>query len=147
MQLGRSTARRGWLPVAVVVLVAAAIVSAGALARTAAVPANTAAPTITGTISEGNSLTASNGSWSNSPTSFAYQWRQCDASGNGCSDITGATKNTYTLTSADADHTLRVVVTASNSDGQSSATSAQTQVVSSKNGPVNTAKPTISGTD
>jgi hypothetical protein len=128
-----------------VVLAVALLVAAVASARTASVPQNRAAPTITGTASEGNTLTASNGSWANSPTTFAYQWRQCDSSGSGCSDINGATKKTYTLTSSDADHTIRVVVTASNADGQASSTSSQTELISSKNAPVNTVKPTISG--
>ena len=130
-----------------VVLAGAVFGVTAASARTAAVPRNTAPPTISGTASEGNTLTASNGSWANSPTSFAYQWRQCDSSGSGCNDISGATKKTYTLGSSDADHTIRVVVTASNSDGQASSTSDQTQLISSKNAPVNTVKPAISGTD
>jgi hypothetical protein len=53
---------------------------------------------------------------------------------------------TYTLASADADHTVRVQVTAKNADGQSTASSTTTEVVSSRSAPVNTAKPTISGT-
>jgi hypothetical protein len=50
------------------------------------------------------------------------------------------------LTSADADHTVRVQVTAKNADGPSTANSAPTDVVSSRSAPTNTAKPTISGT-
>jgi len=92
-------------------------------------PANTAVPTISGTTTQGQTLTASNGSWSNSPTSYAYQWRRCDTSGASCSDISGAGASTYTLAAADAFSTIRVVVTASNSYGSASATSAQTAVV------------------
>jgi hypothetical protein len=128
-----------------IVLCVTVLVTAVASARTAAVPQNTGAPTISGSAGEGNTLTANNGTWSNGPTAFAYQWRRCDSGGSGCSDISGATKKTYTLASSDVDHTLRVVVTASNADGQSSATSGQTDVVSSKNAPVNTVKPAISG--
>src|SRR5262249_37173994 len=82
----------------------------------------------------------------NSPTKFAYQWQRCSSAGNGCADIAGAQDKAYTLTGTDADHTFRVVVTASNADGQSSATSTTTDLVSSKNGPVNTGRPSISGT-
>src|SRR5256714_6297244 len=130
-----------------VLLLGAALVTGVAAARTAAVPNNTSPPTITGTAREGNTLTARNGSWANAPTSFTYQWQRCGADGTGCADITGAATNqTYTVTSADADHTVRVQVTAKNADGQSTASSAPTAVVSSRSAPVNTAKPTISGT-
>ena len=129
-----------------VVLLGAALLTGVATARTAAVPNNTSPPTITGTAREGNTLTAHNGSWANAPTSFTYQWQRCGADGTGCADITGATNQTYTLTSADADHTVRVQVTAKNADGQATASSAPTDVVSSRSAPVNTAKPTISGT-
>ena len=128
-----------------VVLAAAAVVTT-AFARSAAVPQNTAAPTITGNEHEGDTLTANNGTWSNAPTKFEYQWQRCSSGGTGCTDISGATAKTYTVAAADSDNTLRVTVTASNADGQSSASSKVTDVVSSKGGPVNTAKPTISGT-
>src|ERR1700675_4965528 len=130
----------------IVVLLGAALFTSAAAARTAAAPRNTSSPTITGTAREGNTLTAHNGGWANSPTSFAYQWQRCAPDGSGCSDITGATKQTYSLASADDDHTVRVNVTASNADGQSSASSPVTKLISSNSAPVNTAKPAISGT-
>src|SRR5438046_10407323 len=95
-----------------VVLLGAALLTGVATARTVAVPNNTSPPTITGTAREDNTLTAHNGSWANAPTSFVYQWQRCGAGGTGCADITGATNQTYTLSSADADHTLRVHATA-----------------------------------
>jgi hypothetical protein len=129
-----------------VVLLGAALLTGTAAARTAAVPQNSSPPTISGTAREGNTLTASNGTWSNSPTSFAYQWQRCGADGTGCADISGAMNRTYTLASADADHTVRVQVTAKNADGQSTANSAASDVVSSRAAPVNNTRPTISGT-
>jgi hypothetical protein len=129
-----------------VVLVGAAFLTGVAAARTAAVPQNTSPPTIGGTAREGNTLAARNGTWTNAPTSFAYQWQRCGADGTGCADISGATSQTYTLAAADADHTVRVQVTAKNADGQTTASSAPTAVVSSRSAPVNTARPTISGT-
>ena len=127
-------------------LIVTAIAAASVPARPAATPQSTSAPTITGSPKEGHTLTASNGNWTNVPTSFAYQWQQCAASGGSCTVIAGATAKTYSVTAGDVDHTLRVVVTASNADGQSSASSNPTVVVSSAAGPVNTASPTISGT-
>ncbi len=92
-------------------------------------PVNTAAPTITGTATEGLTLSASQGVWSEEPTSYAYQWQDCNGSGENCANIAGATVSSYKLTSADVGHTLRVVVTASNAVGSASATSAATATV------------------
>jgi hypothetical protein len=106
---------------------ATAVVTA---APVAGVPANTALPTISGTAQEGQTLTASSGSWSgNQPITYAYVWQRCDSSGGHCADIGGAKQTTYVLTKADVDKTIRVVVTAKNAAGSSSATSAPTAVV------------------
>src|SRR5207244_11191044 len=91
-------------------------------------PANTARPTISGTAQQGQILTAQVGTWSNSPTSYAYQWRRCDSSGANCADIAGATSSSYGVVGADVDSTLAVGVTASNSAGSSTAFSAPTAV-------------------
>jgi hypothetical protein len=109
-------------------------------------PSNTGPPAISGTPQEGQTLTASTGTWTDSPTSFAYAWSQCDTSGNSCAAISGAAAATYTVVSADVGHTLRVTVTATNANGSGQANSAQTDVVSGANVPKNTAAPAISGT-
>lgn len=127
------------------ILAIAAIFANAVWAQAAVAPQNTAAPSISGAANEGNTLTANNGNWSNSPTMFAYQWQQCNASGASCADISGATSKTYTLAAADVDHTVRATVTASNADGQATANSNVSQVVSSKKAPANSALPTISG--
>ena len=93
-------------------------------------PQNTGLPTITGTAQQGQTLTASNGSWSNSPTSYAYQWQDCTSS-TSCSNITGATSSAYALQSSDVGKTIDVVVTATNGGGSTPATSAQTAGVTS----------------
>ncbi len=94
-----------------------------------AAPVNSAAPTISGSAVEGQSLSAGAGTWSGSPTSYAYQWEQCNTAGEGCSSIAGASAASYVPGASDAGHTLRVVVTATNAGGSTPATSAQTAVV------------------
>ena len=44
-------------------------------------PVNTAPPTISGTARAGQTLSASTGSSSESPSAYAYQWQRCDAQG------------------------------------------------------------------
>ena len=85
------------------------------------------------------------------PTSFTYQWQDCDSAGNGCTAISGATGPTYTLTTGDVGHSLRVVETASNSGGAGApASSAPTGVLAptppAPVAPVNTSLPVVSGT-
>lgn len=135
---------RGLLPL-MAMIVACGVAGSVAYARSAAAPQNTALPQISGNAKEGETLTSSNGTWSNAPTSYGYQWRRCASDGTACGDITGATKQTYTVAAADIGRTLRVVVTASNADGKGSATSNATDVVDSKSGPVNSVKPAVSG--
>ena len=111
----------------------------------AAPPANTAPPTITGTPRVGETLTAQNGTWSNSPTAFQYQWQRCNASGGSCVNVAGAVEKTYLLTSADAGRTMRVRVTGINAEGAVNARSAPTEVVTPSAAPRNTVRPTIAG--
>jgi hypothetical protein len=95
-----------------------------------AVPVATAGPTVTGTSgTQGVVLSARNGSWSNSPSSFSYQWEDCNTSGASCTSITGATAATYTLQPADVARTVRVAVTATNAGGDGSSVSAPTATV------------------
>jgi Protein of unknown function (DUF3344) len=89
-----------------------------ALSIADSVPLNTALPTVSGTTAEGEELTATTGAWIGSgPIEHAYQWERCNAAGNGCVPITGATGPTYTPGAGDAGSTIRVVVTATNRIG------------------------------
>jgi hypothetical protein len=93
-------------------------------------PSNLSAPTLSGTVQQGQALSESHGSWTSSPTSFAYQWQDCDSSGTSCTAITGATGQTYTLTAGDLGHTLRVTESATNAGGTGGpVSSAQSGVV------------------
>jgi hypothetical protein len=131
---------------AVAAALAAAATGIFAAVASAAAPTNTSPPTISGTAKVGSALTANDGTWTNSPTSFTYQWQRCASDGRGCGDITSATSKTYTPVTGDVGHALRVVVTATNADGKASATSGATDPVNSANGPSNTVRPTVTGT-
>ncbi|HEY7795157.1 MAG TPA: FG-GAP-like repeat-containing protein [Gaiellaceae bacterium] len=109
-------------------------------------PVNTEAPTLSGTPQVGGSLATTDGTWTNNPTSYAYQWQRCDSGGLSCSNVTGATAATYAIAGADAGSTLRAFVTASNAGGSAAAISAPSAVVTSPPAaPVSTAPPTITG--
>ena len=122
--------------------------SATVASSTPAAPTNTAAPQTSGTTTQGQTLSASKGSWANSPTSYGYQWQDCNSSGGSCSNVSGATSANYTLTANDVGDTMRVVVTASNAGGSNSASSAASATVASSTpaAPTNTAAPQTSGT-
>lgn len=135
--------------IAVACSVAMAAIVGSASSATQVAPVNSAPPTITGTPAVGQTLTASDGTWSNSPASFAYQWLRCNGGGNSCANIAGSTMKTYTLVTGDAGETIRVRITATNADGSTSAESNQTASVTSATSsasPKNTSPPTISGT-
>ena len=72
---------------------------------------------ISGTAQQGQPLTASNGSWTNSPTAFAYQWQDCDSAGAQLRLDLRGDDGSYTLAAGDVGHTIRVVVVASNAGG------------------------------
>jgi hypothetical protein len=81
-------------------------------------PQNSVPPTVSGTPTEGQTLVAANGTWAGTaPITFTYVWSRCDTTGAACAPITGATNNTYVLTSADIAKTIRLAVTAKNTLG------------------------------
>ena len=86
-------------------------------------PANGVKPGITGTAQQGDTLSVSDGTWSNGVTGFGYVWEDCDSSGTTCSPISGATSSSYTLRASDVGSTIVASVTASNVGGQNSASS------------------------
>lgn len=92
-------------------------------------PANTEAPTISGTPKVGQALTASEGTWTGKPTGYTYAWQRCDADVAMCATIAGSTGQTHTVLFGDLGYRLRAVVTAKNADGSTSANSAITLIV------------------
>lgn len=82
-----------------------------------AVPVNTVAPAITGTVDVGETLTSSTGTWTGGADSYAYQWQRI-VDGL-ASDISGETANDYVVSVADSHNTIRVKVIATNNSGDS----------------------------
>jgi hypothetical protein len=128
-----------------------ALTSASALATVAATaaspPGNTTLPTISGTAQEGQTLSVANGSWSGAtPISYSYQWQRCNSSGSSCGSIAAATEQNYVASSSDLGDTIRVAVSASNSDGTTQALSTATaKIVQPGSAPANTQQPNPSG--
>lgn len=79
-------------------------------------PANTVAPAVSGTAVVGQTLTTTDGTWSNSPSSYSYQWYR------GATPI-GTNSSSYTLVQADAGQNIKCTVTATNTAGSASADS------------------------
>ena len=87
----------------------------------AAVPIELSPPAITGSAEIGLTLTASPGAWSPEPDSLSIQWEDCPDHApsppfdypeqRACVAISGATGDTYTVTSADAGTAIAVYVT------------------------------------
>jgi hypothetical protein len=115
-------------------LLATALVVAAAAAGTAlASPQAQSGPFITGNHAIGQPLTGNAGTWNTDSTaSYTYQWQRCLAGGVSCSDIAGATEQTYTLGSDDVGNSIRLVVTATDGSGASAATSAATETINDR---------------
>lgn len=80
-------------------------------------PLNIAEPVISGAGTQGDTMTASDGTWLGSPTSFTYAWKRDGT------PIGGGTAKTYVLTAPDIHAQITVTVTAQNVNGSTTATS------------------------
>lgn len=88
-------------------------------------PSNIVLPSISGATTEGATLTANPGTWTDAPTGYGYQWEIWD--GDDWADIPGATGTTITAGAPGTRY--RVTVVASNAVGDSApATSPERQV-------------------
>ena len=81
------------------------------IGTSATTPVNSVAPVISGSDYVTSVLTTTNGTWTNTPTSFTYQWYR------NTTLISGATSSSYTLVQADADFEVKCKVTAINASG------------------------------
>lgn len=104
-----------------------AVASSGATGSTA--PRARTQPTIGGGTQVGETLSATAGTWTGSPTSFSYQWRRCAVDGTACAVIAGAGGTAYTITPDDIGATLSFAVTALGKGGAGSASAVSTAVV------------------
>jgi len=101
-------------------------------------PVNSSPPVISGTTTLGSVLTTTDGTWTNSPTSFSYQWKR------GATNI-GTNTNTYTLVVADSGAAITCVVTATNAAGSSAPATSNTITAQIYSSPNCTSPPIISG--
>jgi hypothetical protein len=107
---------RAWWPGTLMTIIVLAV---GVAAGSAFAAAVIEAPTITGEATPDSELSATTGAWTPASATPTYDWLRCDASGASCQGITGACGRKYTVRKADEDHTLRVRLTATESDGKS----------------------------
>jgi hypothetical protein len=113
-------------------------------------PTNTVPPSIslglglTSAPSVGSFLFASTGTWTGSGDTYAYQWKKCDVVSRSCFDLKGATTSSLTVTGDLYGWQVRVMVTATNSDGSRSINSEATATVTA-DAPVDRISPPISG--
>lgn len=89
----------------------------------AKLPVNSVAPAITGIATEGETLTVSNGTWSNTPDTYARIWMRDGVV------IAGETGATYVLATADVGAVITASVKATNSGVSAVATSAATDEI------------------
>lgn len=86
-------------------------------------PVNSVAPAVTGTATQGQTLTCSTGTWSKSPT-YAYQWLRAGV------PVAGATASTRVLAAGDVGSKMSCRITATKNNISASKTSAETATVS-----------------
>ena len=93
-------------------------------------PTNSAVPAVSGIARTGETLDASTGSWTGSPSSYTYQWKRANTADGTYSNISSETSNRYILTDDDIGSFIKVSVVAVNGAGVSSAAlSAATSIV------------------
>lgn len=94
----------------------------------AAAPVIATPPAISVPPTVGDTLSATQGTWGNAPSSFAFQWLRCPGSGglpdgSDCTAVPGATNPGFGVDDSDVGDRFRVRVTATNADGQAAAVS------------------------
>src|SRR5262249_25081879 len=85
-------------------------------------PVNTMMPVINGTPKQGAPLRATNATWTPAAPPYSWQWQR--DTGSGPQFISGATGSTYIPGAADVGASISVIVSAHNSSGTASVTTA-----------------------
>jgi hypothetical protein len=97
----------------------------------------------------GSMLESKPGGWSDptgaGPIAYSYRWQQCNGEGAVCTSIRGAEASTFTPGATQVGHTLRAIVTASDSDGTGSLSSPASTVVSAPAATLTQAVPAVTG--
>jgi hypothetical protein len=109
-----------------VALAALAVIPATA---SAAVPANTSPPTVSGTAQQGQTLTTTNGAWTGTVSSYKYSWYDCNGT---CKAVSGAVSRTYVLQASDVGFKIRSGVRACNTSCSTVVKSAATAFVTAQ---------------
>jgi hypothetical protein len=108
-------------------------------------------PALSGTAKIGSQLTGSTGSWSRTPTAYAYQYLRCPAAVTGpaeadsCTPVLGATSAAYVPGIADVYGRMMLRVRASNANGTTEAFSAPSSIVLDAQGRASAPTPSDGG--
>jgi hypothetical protein len=108
------------------------------------IPSTSVNVAVLGLPARGQMLRTTMPAWDGYPSTYAYEWQRCDADGQGCQVIPGVRGNSYVLTKADEDFTIRVRLSATNTSGTGEVLSDPTGVVAAVP-PTPTAAPSING--
>jgi hypothetical protein len=106
-------------------------------------PVNTASPSVSPTTAYvGETLTLTQGGWSDTSGGIYDQWERCDLT---CTAITGATNTTYQVSYSDVGDTLMVQETAEAGDGTPSTPASSNATSTVPAPPTNDSAPAIAG--
>lgn len=136
--------RRWRVPISILVLAGVGPVSSALAVST---PTPKTLPQISGKRVVGGSLTTTPGTWTPTPTKYAYQWLLCDNGGMNCNPVTGLNHRTITLPSQTSGLRLRVRVKATDAAGSRTVTSHSTGLIAgTPSAPVPPTSPSPPGT-
>ena len=115
-----------------------------------AVPVIVSAPTVSRNAASNYTYSATTGAWTNSPTSYSYQWYYYKyvpyPPYNAGGAISGATSSSYTSSSSYVTYDIYCIVTATNSGGDSSgSTSNSVTITTATSSWVGPGAPTVTG--